>query len=305
MTRTRGRHRRFSFFFISLALGLSLGVQSLAHAQTKAYGIQENVVYWESRDVELNLDIAWPTKGQGPFPAILFLPGNGWGWWRSENRGTYYLDIRESAKRGYVAAVADCRPASGDEEPKYPFPAQLYDVKTAVRWLRLNASKYNIDSQHIGVVGFSSGGHLALLLGLTVPSDGLEGEGVDESISSEVQAVVSIAAPTELLSLYKGAEHPKEALANLVGCRAEECPQKYKAASPVTYARLGAAPILIIHGSADAQVPVGQALALDSRFNETGTPHELAILKNGKHENIVLDDQIWDFLSSNLKVPRY
>jgi acetyl esterase/lipase len=265
---------------ILLASSLLVLVQTEGHGQEKAYEVEEGVIYSESADHELMLDIAWPAKGVGPFPVIMFLPGNGWGWWKYETRNTYFADIREAAKRGYVAVAVDYRLTSEKEDgkSKFQYPTQLYDVKCATRWLRANAARYSLNPNHIGAIGFSSGAHLALLLGLTIPSDGLEGEDANLSISSQLQAVVCIAAPVELESVYHESTDPKEVLLNLIGCTPEECPEKYRAASPINFVRKGNPPVLIVHGDNDVEIPVRQALMLDMKMDEVGTVHELEAL---------------------------
>jgi acetyl esterase/lipase len=180
---------------------------------------------------------------------------------------------------------------------KYLFPAQIYDVKCAVRWLRANAKKYNIDSNRIGAVGWSSGGHLALMLGLTGPSDGLEGECGNLKYSSRVQAVVSLAGPTEFMSLYNDSAILRE----LLGGTPEEVPEKYKAASPLTYVSRDDPPVLLVQGDWDSSVPLKQAQILDEKMMEVGEPHTLIIMKNVGHSNFWNDNAVWDFLDEHLK----
>ena len=94
------------------------------------------------------------------------------GGWVSGDRKEMERTIDALARRGYVAIAPDYRLA-----PKHRFPACIEDCKAAVRWLRANAGKYHIDPNRIGVMGMGAGGHLACLLGVTTPSDGLDGSG--------------------------------------------------------------------------------------------------------------------------------
>jgi len=145
-------------------------------AEDKDVIVEIDIIYGRGDDVDLMLDLARPAKGRGRFPALIFIFG---GSWRSGSRQNYSTEIIQAAERGYVAVTVDYSGLTNVRESgkvKYPFPAQVYDVKCAVRWLRSNAKKYRIDPNSIGVVGWSSGGHLALMLGLTDSSDGLEGE---------------------------------------------------------------------------------------------------------------------------------
>ena len=145
----------------------------------------------------------------------------------------------QAAQRGYVAVTVDYRQTSIKEKGKikFLFPAQLYDVKCAIRRLRANAKKYSIYSNHIGVAGWSSGGHLALMLGLTVLSDGLEGDCGDREYPSRVQAVVIACGPTELVSMYNESSDEPGPVVDLLGGNPQELPDQYAKASPITYVR--------------------------------------------------------------------
>ena len=129
---------------------------------------EQDIVYTKAGSVELKLDMARPAEGDGPFPAVLVIHG---GAWRQGNKADVRQILPQFAKRGYVAISPQYRFC-----PKDTFPAQVHDVKAAVRWLKTNAKKYKVDPERIGAIGFSAGGHLALMLGLTGPADGLEGD---------------------------------------------------------------------------------------------------------------------------------
>jgi acetyl esterase/lipase len=182
---------------VDTATPVSKPTNTLEPTATPAYIEEKDLVYGKGGDVELKLNLARPTSDTGSFPALIFLFGGGY---HSGSKEHWRSDIKEAAKRGYVAVTIDYRLTNIKEngKTKYPFPAQIHDGKCAVRWLRANASKYKIDPNRIGVVGFSAGGNLALMLGLTDSSDGLEGDCGDGKISSRVQAVVNLAGPTDL-----------------------------------------------------------------------------------------------------------
>ena len=174
-------------------------------------------------------------------------------------------------------------------------------MNAAVRWLRSHAGDYSIAVDHVAVVGFAFGGNLALLLGFTDERDGLEGDDADLSVSSAVQAVVCISAPVDLEALYTESGTPQQVLIDLIGATPQESQEGYRRASPLTYATVGDPPVLILHGDDDPMVPVRQAMLLDERMNEVGVPHELIILKGGKHENITLKEDVWRFLAGHLR----
>jgi len=187
---------------------------------------------------------------------------------------------------------------------KYPFPAQLHDVKCAVRWLRANAEEYDVDPERIGAYGYSAGAHLALLLGLTDPSDGVEGNCGNLNFSSKVQAVVSKAGPTDLAWFLETRYPTGQLVMDLVGGSPEEMLEKSRVASPTTYVSADDPPVLMIHGDQDTTVPPQQAEVLDARMNEIGVPHTL-IMKEGEGHYISVDMKadypMWDFFDEHLK----
>jgi acetyl esterase/lipase len=263
-----------------------------------------DITYGKVGDVGLALDLARPIIGEGPFPVSVFIFGGGW---NTGSRTQFHLGMWKAAEQGYMAVTVDYRLTWEKEngKTKYPFPAQVHDVKCAVRWLRDNAEKYNIDPDRIGAIGYSSGGHLALMLGLTDSSDGLEGECGKLNYSSRVQAVVSLAGPTELVSLYQESTPQIESFVKyLLDGTPEEVPEQYKRASPLTYVSKDDSPVLIIHGDMDVDVPPRQAELLDAKMKEVGVSNTLIIKKDRGHGGITsfwYYDAVWDFLDEHLK----
>src|SRR6266542_1992554 len=148
---------------VLLILAALPGFSPQATAQKPALKAPDNVLF--EPDIEyanpdnqhLQLDLARPKTGKGPFPAVLCIHGGGF---RAGSRKGYDGLCLKLAQEGYVAATASYRLA-----PKHPYPSAIHDVKAAVRWLRANAAKYQIDPERIGVTGSSAGGHLAQFLG--------------------------------------------------------------------------------------------------------------------------------------------
>lgn len=250
---------------------------------------------------ELLMDIERPMPVGVPKPAVVFLCGNGWGYSRTYDRTEFEYGLDLAAARGYVGVTVDyssTRPNSNGR-PTGTFPAQVYDVKSAIRFLRAHAKRFDIDPDRIAVVGHSSGGNLALMLGLTQPADGLEGKDDYLQYSSAVQAVVNFAGPTELASDYPSTPEVDSAY---VGGTPMSAPEKYRAASPVTYARPHAPPILTIHGDKDTASPIQQALLLDKRMKEVGGEHTLIVKKGAGHMDFSLaDPAVWEFLARVLR----
>jgi acetyl esterase/lipase len=146
--------------------------------------LESGVTYRKFADGKsLQLDVAYPAKGRGPFPAVVCIHG---GAWTSGNRDNLRPILLQLAEQGFVAVAPNYRLA-----PDNPFPAQIHDLKCAVRWLRAHAGRFKVDSRRVGALGYSAGGHLACLLGMTVGVEHLEGDGPHTEYSSAVQAVVS------------------------------------------------------------------------------------------------------------------
>jgi acetyl esterase/lipase len=283
-------------------LVLGYGAHKTCLAEGNDVIVEKDIIYGKGGDVELKLDLARPAKGRGRFPALIFMNGSWWGYYATINRNQCSPQIREAAERGYVAVTVDHRKISvrEDDKTKYPFPAQVYDVKCAVRWLRANAKKYKINPKRIGSVGWSSGGHLALMLGLTDPSEGLEGECGNLEYSSRVQAVVCMAGITECISLYDESSS-RLPIEYLLGGTPDEVPEQYKRASPLTYVSEDDPPVLTIQGDRDTSVPPKQAELLDAKMKEVGVSHTLILKKDEGHKSFYYDDAVWDFFDSHLK----
>jgi acetyl esterase/lipase len=291
--------KKFLLSVVSLFFVLSIiSVTSLktALAENKGHILETDVVYGKGGDTELKLDIAYPKQGEGPFPALVFIFGGGW---IAGVRQQYSYEIVEAAEKGYVALTIDYRLLVEKEngKPKYPFPAQVHDGKCAVRWLRANATTYKIDPDHIGVVGYSVGAHLALMLGLTDVSGNLEGECGQLDYSSRVQAVVSLSGFSDLV--YWDNVAPGGFI-EFLGGTFEEVPEQYIAASPVNHVSKDDPPVLSIHGEEDMMVPVKQAKLLDAKMKEVGASHILLIIKGVGHVALV-NDTVWNFLDEHLK----
>ena len=231
----------------------------------------------------------------------MFLCGNGWGYTRTYDRTEFAYGLDLAAAKGYVGVTVDYSStrANGNDRPTGAFPAQVYDVKSAIRFLRANADRFDIDPDRIAVVGHSSGGNLALMLGLTRPEDGLEGKDDYLQYSSAVQAVVNFAGPTELASDYLSTPEVDSAY---VGGTPKAVPDRYRMASPVTYVRPDAPPILTIHGDKDTASSVGQAFLLDEKMRDAGGSHTLIVKKGAGHMDFSLaEPAVWEFLARVLR----
>lgn len=235
---------------------------------------EPDVEFGMGGDVKLALDIARPENLDKPTACIVFIHGGGW---RGGNRKVHVPQILEVARRGYVSATIQYRLV-----PSARFPAQVEDVKCAVRFLRANADKYRIDSERIGAVGFSAGAHLSMLLGVMDKKDGLEGSGGSSDQSSKVQAVVAFFGPTDL-----GAKDYPAIVHGMINDFLDSTPEENadirKLASPVTYVDKADAPLLIYQGTKDRLVPHTQATLMADAMSAAGMPGRVELLIGADH----------------------
>jgi acetyl esterase/lipase len=219
------------------------------------------------------LHLALPKDAPSARPVLVFIHGGGWA---GGNKNDLKDPIREAAQKGYVAVSVGYRLA-----PQNLFPAQVEDVKCAVRWLRAHAEELKLDSKRIGAIGFSAGAHLAMLLGVMDKEDGLEGEGGWPDQSSKVQSVVAYFGPTDLLGEYPPVS--QEIVRKFIGGTKAEKTAEYKRASPITYVNAGDAPMLLFQGTSDVLVPYDQAFVMARALTEAKVPGRVELLLGANH----------------------
>lgn len=224
---------------------------------------ETDIAYREGNS-KWKLDLAKPKiPSSTPQPAIVVIHGGGW---QGGNKADplFRSTALQYASRGYVCVSVNYRLTNEGTVLDC-----IADCKCAVRWLRANAAKYNVDPERIGAFGNSAGAHLVAVLGLTSKEAGLEGDGPFQEQSSLVQAVCCCATPTDFVDW--GKEPSKHALAMLKQrFGAENFEESMRIASPVTHASNKACPFLIIHGTADKTVPVAQGDALNDTLKKVG-----------------------------------
>lgn len=260
-----------------------VGLMFTANSVQADVVVDENVTYGKVGKRELKLDLARPDSKSKASPVIVFIHGGGW---REGDRDRYRGEIEEAANRGYVGVTVSYRLVTVDEDTQKvtnPFPAAVEDVKCAVRWLRANAKKYRIDPERIGATGESAGGHLALMLGVTDGSEGLEGKGGNADESSRVQAVVNVFGPTDLKHLAETSPQTVDLLKDFLKGDPEKAAKAYKLASPITHVSEDDPPTLTIHGTVDDIVLPDQATRLDKAMKKAGVQHKVLMLKGQGH----------------------
>jgi acetyl esterase/lipase len=225
-------------------------------------------VPFEERDgTPLSLDIYEPSTGSGPVPILVQLYGGAWQRGGPSDNGWF---ARYFASRGYVVVAADYRHA-----PQFQWPAQVDDVRSALRWIGVHSAEFKGDSHRIVVVGRSSGAQLALVAAYQEPSPSIRG-------------VISLYGPVDLA---EGWRHPPEPdplhvrriLEAYLGGTPAEVPQRYRAASPITYATRKLPPTLLIYGGRDHVVEARFGEQLDRALQRAGTRSVLLELPWSEH----------------------
>lgn len=264
---------RFATCLALLLIGLTSKTSRAAEPAEIVF--TPDIVYGKGAGEELKLNLARPKDEQRKnLPCIVFIHGGGWGMGKREMHDEA---VREVARRGLVGATVTYRLA-----PQHRFPAQVHDVKCAIRFLRAHADKYGIDPDRIAACGFSAGGHLAMMLGVTQKADGLEGDGGWAEQSSSVRAVVAYFGPVDLAA-PDIPKHVHPITAQLIGGSAKEKPEEYKRASPITYVDAGDAPTLMFQGTKDPLVPHTQAYRMLDALSAAGVPGRGEILVGAGH----------------------
>ena len=259
----------------------AVGVAACAILSAMPLSAQEKFIF--EKDIEyanpdgqhLSVDMAKPSEGKGPFPAVICIHGGGF---RAGDRHGYDGLIRQLAERGYVAITVEYRLA-----PKYPFPAAIHDVKASVRWLRANASKYHVNPDKIGVTGGSAGGHLAQFLGVTADIKEFEGNEGNQGQSSRVACVVNYFGPSDFTKSYGKSVDAAEVLPLFLGGNLEQAREKHIYASPLYWVTPNSAPTLCVHGTKDTYVAYEQAVWLIDKLKAAGVEAELLTLEGAGH----------------------
>lgn len=241
--------------------------------------VPEGVTF--TRDIEfsnvdgqhLQVNLAQP-QGSGKFPAVVCIHGGGF---RAGKREGYDKLCLSLAQNGYVALTVTYRLA-----PAYLFPAAVQDCKAAVRWLRANAAKYNVDPEAIGVTGGSAGGHLAQFLGVTSGVPEFEGEG-NLGQSSRVSCVVNYYGPSDFTKSYEKSVDAKDVLPLFFGGDLSNKWREHVVGSPLNWVTPFAAPSLVVHGTEDKFVAYEQAEWMVDRLKSCAVEAEILTLEGAGH----------------------
>jgi acetyl esterase/lipase len=239
------------------------------------------------------LDLHLPGHGDGPVPLVIWSHGSGW----------LHENGREGAEalaailnpRGFAVAGVAIRSSAHAR-----FPAQVHDVKAAIRWLRAHAERHGLDPERFAITGESSGAWAAAMAGVTADVPGLDGDLGIRGVSSTVQAVVAFYPPTDFLEMdahmlqgcmafnarfrlgdcHADARSPESLL---LGCAIGSCPDRVAAANPAAHVGRHAPPFLIVHGQRDLYVPWEQSALLYAALDRAGGDATFFALPHAGH----------------------
>lgn len=262
------------YLFAPTALWAQELAKNVLETDRSKVTIINDVVCGKMGDVDCKLDLALPIKKDKAAPCIVVIHG---GAWRAGNKSQHAPHIKRFAELGYVSASLQYRLC-----PKHTFPAQVEDVKCAVRFLRANADKLGLDPSRFGAMGVSAGAHLAMMLDTVDEESDLEGSGGNKDQPSKVQCAVSIVGPTELWA-DDLPEASKPLVAAFLGGTPLEKMELTKQASPITHLSKDDGPILMIHGTKDELVPQTQVYKMVDAMGVSGVNGRAEVLPGLGH----------------------
>lgn len=232
-----------------------------------------------------------------PRPVLLYLHSGGW---ISGDRGEGARFLGPLVAEGRFAGVSVGYRLADEAR----WPAQLHDVQAAVRWVRANAERYGFDRERIAVRGWSAGGHLALMLGVTADVPELDGRlGPHAGESLRVTAVVNHAGISDLLAIeetpgQRNTRTLRTFASRLLGAAPRDAIDRAREASPVTHASAGDAPVFTTHGTADRTVPYNQAVRLHRALRSAQVPTTFDTTLRGGHIDLPtrVENRVREFL---------
>ena len=255
-------------------------------ADSSRASVLHDIVYARVDGSVLRLDLHLPA-GRPRAPLIVWVHG---GAWRSGSKQD--MPLTRLVADGHAIASVDYRLSS-----EARFPAQVHDLKAAIRFLRGQGDRWKLPTRKILIAGDSAGGHLAALVGVSNGRTELEGVlGNDRSRSSDVQGIISFYGGANLTTILKqstphGLDVRVPALDLLLGGQPDVVPVLARLASPVFHVDKHDPPLLLLHGDQDPQMPVNQALELAGAYQKVKAPVQLEIVPGAAHGGRMFYDE--------------
>ena len=240
---------------------------------------RRDIEFAEVNGRTLRLDCYLPESRTKLAPLVVYVHG---GAWRRGNRKN--PPILPLTQRGYAVASVDY-----GLSPEAPFPAQVHDIKAAIRFLRGEAKRFGVDPDRFFIAGSSAGGHLAALVGVTGGVADLEGMvGGYLNVSSRVAGIVSFFGAANLSSILKqstphGLSVRVPALELLFGGAIGAHSVTAKRASPISHVDRDDPPLFLLHGDQDYQMPINQSHELNALYQRHGLTVKFEVLPGAGH----------------------
>lgn len=249
------------------------------------------------------LDIYLPAGAAGKSKVVIVIYGSAW--FSNNMKGmTGKMMGAQLLEKGFAVVAINHR-SSADAK----YPAQINDVKAAIRFLRGNAKKYKLDVSFIGITGFSSGGHLSSLAGTTngvktytvgnttVDIEGNLGQFTD--FSSNVDAVVDWFGPIDMTRMKdcnttNGADSPEAAL---IGGAPADNLDMLALLNPMTFIDKKDPKFIVIHGDADTVVPYCQSVYFSQELKDNGLLEEFVTVHDGQHGAVTFNDNTFSLMA--------
>lgn len=264
-----------------------------------------NIPYANDGDNKHLLDLYLPTHTTKATPLLVWVHGGAWKEQDKYGDMSYMKNLlRVVLEKGYALASVDYRNSTTAK-----FPAQIQDLNHALSFLASHADEYSLDTAKIALIGFSAGGHLASLLGLsannTVPDFYFD----NQKPAFTIKAIADFYGPSNFIMFYNAGD-PNSAddpVSILLGASPLKRPDLATLASPVTYVDKNDPPVFIVHGENDTVVPVQQSIVLQSYLNLANVKNEFTIVKGAPHfgepfDNAEVRTKLLTFLSTSLKL---
>jgi acetyl esterase/lipase/pectate lyase len=232
----------------------------------RAFITNPNIEYGRAGGESLLLDVHVP-EGKGPFPVAILVHGGGWG--SGHKQGDISALFKPLSDANFTWFSLDYRLA-----PQHRWPASYEDVQVAIRWAKAHAAKYKGDPQRIALIGYSAGGQLITRAAVLAKED------------TQVQAVVGVAAPTDMVSDTErrgGLSKALQDLLNRESVMTEETRTILNDLSAINFVKPGLPPFLLLHGTADKSVPYEQSLNFQKRLAGMGVRCDLITVENAPH----------------------
>lgn len=282
-----------------------VGITGSVHASAAApVRVERDVAYLGSERTE-KMDVYLPPESfQRPLPAVLVIHGGGWA--GGDKANAREVNIGQTlAAHGYAVFSINYLLNKREKDPatgrmrttEIAWPQNLYDCKSALRFIRAEAERFGVDPDRIAVQGGSAGGHLAMLVGATAHNKELNAHGLYTDESNAVSAI---------LTFYGDYDIRGRRVSPFAGSTPEETKANEELASPITHFDANTPPVFVTHGTADGTVSVERSRMLVAHLKKLGIEHEYVEIPGAPHTyhlqpaQMDLRPAVLDFLKKHL-----